>query len=301
VSTGVWPNFFVVGAARCGTTSLWAYFKQHPDIFMSEVKEPSFFSQYEIGRYYVHDQSAYLRLFSRGARKKYRGEASPSYLWHEGTPAKIRRVSPEAKIVISLRDPVARAYSSYWLFTHFGQERRPFLDAIQDEIAEPPAPGEPPPFYTGRGFYADSVARYLETFGDNARVLVFEELVADVRGHLREVFSFLEIDASVTDRIRTEGFNSSAKPRNTLASKILRSQAMRRIAGTLIPLEYRPKVGKTLLSPRSATPKMEPEAKHILSELYAEDVARVETLLGRSLPWPMVKTLSSSRETTPGR
>jgi hypothetical protein len=102
-------------------------------------------------------------------------------LWHEKSPAKIKRVSPDAKILISLRDPVARAYSAFWLLTRHRRERRPFLEVITGERANPPAPGEPPPLCSGWSFYNDGLARYLDTFGDNVRVLIFEEFVAEVK------------------------------------------------------------------------------------------------------------------------
>src|SRR5437763_505157 len=102
-----WPNLFVVGAPKAGTTSLWLYLDRHPDIWMAPVKEPQFFS----GLWY--DQDSYLRLFAPGARFKLRGEASPSYLAKAGVAEASKRVSPDARIVIMLRDPVERAYSKY--------------------------------------------------------------------------------------------------------------------------------------------------------------------------------------------
>src|SRR5918999_4531871 len=116
MAAGPWPNLFVVGAARAATTSLWRYLDEHHDIWMALVKEPNFFSGVPaVLAPTVHDEASYLRLFAPGAACKLRGEASTSYLWHEGVPAAIKRASPEARIVISLRDPVERAYSAYWL------------------------------------------------------------------------------------------------------------------------------------------------------------------------------------------
>ena len=102
-----WPNLFIVGAAKGGTTSLWRCLAEHPEIFMSRLKEPHFFSRHQPPIYpTVHDEAAYLRLFA-GARTRLRGEASPSYLWSEAAAARIERVSPDARILVALAEPYA--------------------------------------------------------------------------------------------------------------------------------------------------------------------------------------------------
>ena len=155
-----WPNLFVVGAARAGTTSLWRYLDRHPEIWMAQVKEPNFFSQ--VRRPLnpdVHDEASYLRLFAPGGGCKVRGEASVSYFWAEDVPARIKRVNPEARILISLRDPVERTYSGYWYLVRIGEENRPFSQVLQDALEEPRRPR-----LLRSSFYADAVSAYLETF-----------------------------------------------------------------------------------------------------------------------------------------
>ena len=108
-----WPNLFVVGAAKAGTTSLWRYLDQHPAIYMSPVKEPHYFSSFTPGLFpAVKDEGEYLRLFRDAGDAPLRGEASASYLWDAETPRRHPSRSPDAKIVISLRDPVERAMRS---------------------------------------------------------------------------------------------------------------------------------------------------------------------------------------------
>ena len=109
------PNFFIVGAARCGTTSLWEYLRQHPDIYMPPVieqKEPAFFCDL----YGVEHWDFYLTLFEAGRGKKRIGEASTPYLSSPESAGQIHSVLPLAKIIITLRNPVVRAYSLYkWM------------------------------------------------------------------------------------------------------------------------------------------------------------------------------------------
>src|ERR1700752_3456715 len=107
----IWPNFFLVGAAKAGTTSIYAYLSQHPAVFFPSIKEPHFFTdvrpapeqQFLIEE--VTKRSAYLRLYIRAASHPVIGDASPSYLWHPEVAQRICAEVPQAKIAVILRDP----------------------------------------------------------------------------------------------------------------------------------------------------------------------------------------------------
>ena len=155
------PNLFVVGAAKSGTTSLWTHLDAHPDVFMSRPKEPHFFSRATTPvEQLVKDPVEYAGLFARGAAHRYRGDASPSYLWDPDSSARIREAVPGARIIISLRDPVERAYSNYLGHLRAGLDARSFLDAIRAELADDDVDlGALPVPYVTRGFYDEQVAR----------------------------------------------------------------------------------------------------------------------------------------------
>jgi hypothetical protein len=292
VSAAAWPNLFVVGAAKAGTTSLWRYLDDHPDVFMSPVKEPHFFAPSETTVFRkVDEEDAYLRLFADGASARYRGEASPSYLWERGAPAEIRRRSLDARILVALREPVSRAHSRY-LHAARATERRTFLEAVRDELAEPP--GDAPSLYVGRSRYADDVERYLETFGDRVHVLFFEELTADPAAELRRVFAFLELDPEPADRLEAERHNELSRPRNALVKRLLGSSRARSVGRALVPLAVQPRVERLLLVP-TARPEIEPEARELLVEHYAADVERLERLLGRPAPWERATAAAQAR------
>ena len=110
----MWPNFFIVGAAKAGTTSLYQYLKQIPGIYMSPVKEPHYFSRRVIpdDHHYrpIRDKEKYLSLFKKVNNEKVVGEASPTYLRDPEAPRLIHQVSPNARILISLRDPIERPF-----------------------------------------------------------------------------------------------------------------------------------------------------------------------------------------------
>lgn len=202
------PNFFVCGAARSGTTSLWEYLRQHPDIYMPptvEHKEPSYFCDL----YGVTDRNFYLSLFANAGNRKRVGEASGSYLTSPESAGKIRAAIPEARIIISLRNPVERAWSLYkWMHAH-GYEKIPdFAQALEAE--EKVRRGNTDFIknngeyyynflYSSSGLYYEQVKRFLDIFGrGRVHVQIFEEFIGSPLEHMRRIFSFLDVDPGFT-------------------------------------------------------------------------------------------------------
>jgi hypothetical protein len=281
MAEGQLPNLFLVGVLKGGTSTLWAYLDQHPDIFMSRVKEPHFFTAADPSRTApVKDQRAYLNLFA-GAHESIRGEASASYFTDLASPPAIKRAVPEARILVILRDPVERAYSHYLDMVGFGEESRSFAEAVEAEIAgERPDHTEP---YVNRGFYSEPLGRYLETFGDNVHVLFLETMASDPRSDLREVFEFLQVDPEVADQLTAERQNPYATPRGP-ASRLVGSSKIRAAGRLLMPRSLRPALQR-LLFRRGAKPPMEHEVRGVLREIYESDQEPLEQLVGRPLPW----------------
>ncbi len=279
-----WPNLFVVGAAKAGTTSLWQYLGEHPDIYMSPVKEPHFFSSEVPGLFpAVKDEREYLKLFAKSEGAVLCGEASASYLWDPDTPQAIRNVSPDAKIVIALRDPVDRAYAFYWTGVKYGGGNQSFLETVEEELSLPESEW-PSTLYVGYSLYADAVQRYLDAFGDSVSVLFFEDLHRDTRGELRKLFARLGVDAAAADTVNIERHNTFALPRNELSRRVLTFKPLRNTARVIVPAGLRPTVESALLKspPR---PDMEPSARRLLEEAFAPERPRLEAMLGRRLPW----------------
>jgi Sulfotransferase family len=278
-----WPNLFLVGVGKGGTSSLWDHLAQHPEIYMSPLKEPHFF----IKRPEIEDEAAYLRLFAGAGDERYVGEASISYFWDPVSPAAIRRASPDAKAIVILRDPVERAHSHYWHAVRAGRETRSFLEALEDEFQDrrPVMGGRRVEPYARRGSYVGPLGRYLDAFGEDLIVLFFEALVADPRRELRRLFELLELDPAPADQIRMQQRNPFSLPRNTLARRLLTSARWRQAGRRLVPRQLRTRVEETLLV-RQAKPEMEPRARAVLERFYEGDRDPLEALLGRPLPWP---------------
>ena len=251
---------------------------------MSPVKEPHFFSSEVPGLFpSVKDEREYLKLFSKAGAALLRGEASASYLWDPDTPQAIKHVSPEAKIVIALRDPVERAYAFYWTGVKYGGGHQSFLETVEEELSLPENEW-PATLYVGYSLYADAVQRYLDAFGDNVAVLFFEDLHRDTRGELRTLFGRLGVDVAAADTVNIERHNTFALPRNELSRRVLTFKPLRNTARAVVPAALRPTVESALLKspPR---PEMEPSARRLLEEAFAPERPRLEALLGRPMPW----------------
>jgi hypothetical protein len=290
VIDGRWPEFFIVGAPRAGTSSLWDYLDQHPQIFMSRLKEPHFFA----GRKpefvaVVSDEAAYLRLFEPARIGQIRGEASPSYLRDPAAPAAIGRVRPDARIVVMLREPVSRAYSCYWHSVRYGRESRPFLEVIR--AALPAQAGHRTRVtFPGAGLYSETVARYAETFDGRVLVLFLEELAANPLGELRRTLAFLGVDETEADRVRLRIRNATSLPRNALVRRAYASPRVRSVGARIVPRALHSRLEDVLLN-RDRVPLMEAEARRLLEDFYAPDAPALEQLLGRPVPWAVKASL----------
>jgi Sulfotransferase domain len=179
------PNLLVIGAIKCGTTSLHRYLGLHPEIFMSEAKELMFFD--DPG--WVEKLDQYATFFDGAARV--RGEASGNYAYHPlvpGVPERIRAAVPAAKLIYLVGDPVERAVSHYVEECERHRETRPFEDALGDLE-------DPYNRYVACGRYATQLDRYTRLF-PREQVLVIDQ--ADLLTHRREtlgrVFRFLGVD-----------------------------------------------------------------------------------------------------------
>jgi hypothetical protein len=289
------PNLFVVGVAKSGTTTLHSCLAQHPDIFMSKEKEPSFFATINpslvlaMGHRVFDRVETYLDLFRDAGDQRWLGESSPSYIWEEDAAPRIARFSPDARIIILLREPVSRAYSSYLHLVRDQIEHRPFLQALQEDYASP-AKGWGRSFhYVDLGFYCAPIRRFREHFpSDRVCILFFEELQADPPAFLAKLFSFLELDPASASQIRVDRKNPYMVPRNRVVAGLLRGMRDTGVWGPvrgMMPTPVREFLRDRVWFRESEKPAMNPEARRFLSDLYRGQIPELEELLGRKVPW----------------
>lgn len=274
------PTFFVIGAPRAGSTSLYQYLSLHPEIAMSRVKEPHFFvDNVRPPAVQVDDLGDYEALFSPDAQV--RGEASPSYTCyaqHTGAPERINALLPQAKFIYLVRDPIDRTVSHYLHRVAVESERRSFPDALGD-IGDPANP------YTCPSRYATQLERYLRFFA-LSRILVVDQhdLLVDRLRVLRDVFSFLEVDERFANEDFNEKLGASDDRRKYPAGY---QRAASRAAAT--PLKFLPRRARRamratverVLFPPLEKPSLSPELRHSLEELYAPEASRLRTITSR--------------------
>ena len=190
------PNLFLIGAMKSGTTTLHELLAQHPEISMSEPKEPCYFvdpgqlkavwpEMWRMG--FWKDESSYLTLFKNKPQARYFGESSTDYSKRpkiDGVAEKIAAFNPEARFIYIMRDPVERTLSHYWhMVEHRGERRTPLQAILHD------------PHYTEVSHYSYQLQPYLEHFGrERVCALTFEELKCDPLAVVRAVYDWLGVD-----------------------------------------------------------------------------------------------------------
>lgn len=279
-----WPNLFVVGAPRAGTTSLWRYLRGHPEIFMSPLKEPYYFSDRRPLVYSptVSTESDYLALFAGARAERFLGEATPVYLYDDRAAAAIKAASPDAYAVAVLREPVSRLYSGYWLHVRYGLERRSVEEALVEPVARPTA--LPSAQHFRYSFYASQVRTFKDVFGERLLVLWYDDLVRDVRGFVRQIFDFLGVDPAYAASFDTTRRHATGLPRNRTIARLYAVPRVRRAGSKLIPNGLQGRVESLLLARRSV-PELDPAFRRILEPVFDDDRAQLELVLGRPAPW----------------
>ena len=276
------PTFFIIGAPKCGTTSLYAYLNQHPEIGMSLKKETHFFVGPENIAYpakRVDRLEDYEALFD--STFEVRGEASPSYAEHprhKGAAEGIRALVPSAKFIYLVRDPIARCVSHYQHRVSMEGEQRPLRDALGD-LSDPNSP------YTCAGFYASQLEHYLLHFPqEKIMVLDQTELLTDRRATLRAIFAFLAVDPAY----KSPEF--SHERGRTLERRIYPQGYMRfaHRAGASplhwLPRDFRRSMRRSLeraLWRPLAPPMIDDDLTARLQALYADEVTRLRALTGK--------------------
>lgn len=275
------PNFFIVGAMKAGTTSLYYYLREHPDAYLSPVKEPKFFAydasdpehqKEALKNFPITTMEAYLKLFSRVSNEKAIGEASVTYLRSRVASAAIRTHVPDAKIIISLRNPIDRAISLYTQRVRNGRDERELNEAFQTN--------EP---WILSSLYHEDVKRYLETFGRNqVKILLFEEFKANSLAVVKDMFNFLDIDETFTPDISIH-HNPGRMPRSralkTLERLYKTSPRLTRVVRATTPVRLRRRITDVASTPMETTTLLSDDMRHRMTAFYHEDIMNLQDLI----------------------
>ena len=287
------PNLLIVGAAKCGTTSLHNYLNQHPDIFMCSPKEPHFLINKEIGKQRIHkgiiDLKDYKSLFSEKDHLKYRGESSVMYLsFPELAIKNIKHyLHDDVKIIIMLRNPIERAYSGYQHVKRYNMmENLSFEDAL--EIGEERYRNiknlTPASRYLELGNYYNQVKLFKESFG-NTHVVIYDDYKTDFNEELNKIFDYLKV-VRVAINAEQRHMVGGWEWKSVGMKKIMMQQNLLKVfLRFIIPVKSLRQYIRVKLQ-KSNTKTVEvinPETEKWLKEYYKQDIAKLSGLLNRDL------------------
>jgi hypothetical protein len=213
------PNLVIIGATKCGTTSLHYYMSHHPEIFMSKTKEVRYFEKHK-----EKDVSWYEQHFQSDA--KIRGEASPQYTRHPlvpDVPRRMHAIVPDAKLIYILRDPIDRIVSHYMERLGQFRETQSLVDVLADQRKRFK--------YVCESRYHSQVEQYLAHFPlSQLLILTLEELHANRQQTLAQVFRFLGVDDEFSCPAFESALNeSTTKRRKTWLADVLYPPSMRQL------------------------------------------------------------------------
>jgi hypothetical protein len=290
------PNFLIVGAAKAGTTALYHYLKQHPQVYMSPEKETNFFAfegqevafsgpgDEKISASAITTLKAYARQFEAASTEVALGEASPWYLYSLRAAENIRRHVPRAKLIVVLRNPVDRAFSSYLHVVRDGREDLSFEEGLLAEEGRAERNWEFIWHYQRAGFYAAQVERFLRLFPrEQMRFCLYDDLLSDPTGFLRDIYGFLGVDtSSVVDTSFRP--NATGVPRNRFLGRVLVQPNLLRSAVKLVtPKRVRYNVSQRINQRLLSKPSLDHETRLMLLRSYREDISKLEGLVDKDL------------------
>lgn len=292
------PNFFIIGVAKAGSTSLYHYLKQHPHIYMSSLKEPKFFAltgeklnfkgpgdRENVSRA-IMDIKSYRALFHGVSNETAIGEASVLYLYSQNALKHIRQYTPNAKLIVILRDPVDRAYSNFLALRRQGCE--PFADfsqALQEEERRIRNNWHPRWYYTHRGFYYAQLKPYWDTFHHSQiKICLYDDLCAQPVALLQAIFRFLDVDDAFIPDTSIKYKESPRVPRSKMLHTLqTHPNIVKFTLKLLLPTGLRHRIRTELGRRNLVKPSPSPRVRRKLIQIYREDILKLQNLIQRDL------------------
>ena len=288
------PNFLIVGASKSGTTALYYYLKQHPEISFPNLKEPKYFSSINekfphkgigdtsVDKYVVKSFNEYCTLFDNIENIRV-GEASPDTIYyHEKTSERIKETLGDIPIVIILREPVKRAFSAYMYLKRDSREKLSFIDGLKEEEKRLSDNWDFIWGYKRCGLYHDQVKTFMDKF-TNVKIVLQEELKNQTTTILEDIYSFLNVDVTFKTDVSIN-YNESGIPNNWISKFLLSrnnivSTVIREIMKKVIPRNLLEKVASKSLDKSVISDK---EIEY-LNPYFYDDICMLEKLINKDL------------------
>ncbi len=279
-------DFFIVGAPKAGTTSLYHYLNEHLEIEMSSQKEPDYFSDEALkrqGMYYgksrIDNLEKYHSLFTN-KDVKLRGEASVSYLFYDDVPQKIKEYNSKAKIIIMLRNPIDRAFSHYLMDYRLGLVSDSFDSIIKKKLNHKNANL----FfqqYIKISEYSQQVSRYLEVFDKEKMMFIdYEDFKKDVSAVVDKAYLFLGVNNDFQPNLKKK-HNTYTMPKNSIIRFIYSFVSFRKFLTNIVPKSI-VKWLRNLLFKSEKKPVLSNDTRKFLASYFKDDVDCLSVLLNKN-------------------
>jgi hypothetical protein len=305
------PDFFLVGTFKGGTTALYEGLRRHPQIYMPFHKEPLYFGDDLTRRYGRMSEADYLRLFKDAKPGQRVGEASSWYLYSTSAAREIKAFSPDAQILVILRNPVDVMYAQHnQLIYNVIEDLPSFEDALAAEPDRRAGRRLPPGpinlenlYYRHSVHFAEQLERYFEVFGrDKVHVMLYDDLRRDPEAVVRGVLEFLGLDASLA--VAPPKANESRKVRSPLVQRLIFApKLLLPLAPLLRRFAFVRAVRTRMLEMNSEAkprPPMDPALRRELTLEFTPEIERLAALIGRDLSaWTQLPTTSPAPERKP--
>jgi hypothetical protein len=272
------PNFLIIGDLKAGSTSLYHYLRQHPEVYMPDVKELRYFAYDEENPYHVRaisyrvkTFSEYLRHFEKCGDAKAIGEASPNYLRSPGAANRIKAAIPDVRLIACLRNPADRLYSAYLMNYRGGSTRKPFDEELFGRDAA----------WIKARFYWLDLKQYFDLFPPSQiKIVLFDDLKADAGKVVKDLYRFLDVDDAFAPDFTVQ--NEGGTPKSLLGYTILmRGKNLLRRFGT--PPTALKQLWRRIERDSLRKTQIDPQIRRKILEICQDDIKRTQELIGRDL------------------
>ena len=277
-----YPDFIIIGAGKCGTTSLYTYLKQHPQVYLCPHKETYFFVPEPIRSKFkpwgaMTNFDDYTDLFKDASQNNIIGEISTTYYRHAESAQEIYHKLPQVKIIAILRDPANRAFSDYQMHFRKGNEKEDFTSLISPDNR-----------FIKPGFYYAELVPYFKVFPqEQIKILLFDDLVKNSANFIADLFEFIEVDSQFTPNTSTQSRKGGLPKNQTVNILLTKPNPLRKLTASVlslfIPFSLRQELRASLVKKNIQQAKLAPEVRQQLIEVYRYDISKLQELIDRDL------------------
>jgi len=299
------PNFIIIGAAKAGTTALYENLKKHPEVFMTEMKEPNFFSlengsltwlEGTVGKGYaenfIYNFDDYLDLFNDADGKVAIGEASPVYLYDPGASVSIYENFPNMKIIVILRNPAERAFSNFVHHLRINAETaKNFEKALKLEDERIRKNWWWGFHYKQTGYYFSQLKKYFDLFPkEQIKVVIYDDWLHQPRDTFKEILGFLGVKQDFIPNLNKKYKVSSLVKYSTVEKIIKTTDKTVKLIRYFFPKGKREKVKRNIAGLTNKIsdfnrykPSLNQDTKSKLIKEYMDDIKKLESLTEKDL------------------